>query len=81
MNLKLKTKLLRAKSILNKTSDTSYGYSQLEKEFGISNVQGDEDARDLLDAYNQLINDLKSVIINYEAENETENEKLHTNTK
>jgi len=73
VNLKLKTKLLRAKSILNKTSDTSYGYSQLEKEYGISSIQNDGDALDLLNAYNQLINDLKSTIINYESETEDEN--------
>jgi len=70
MNLKLKAKLLRAKSILNKTSDSSYAYSQLEKEYGVSRIQDDETAVDLLSAYNQIIDDLKQTFINYETENE-----------
>ena len=70
MNLKLKSELLRAKSILNKTSDTSYAYSQLEKEFGVSHIQDDETAKELLSAYNQLIQDLKQAIISYKSENE-----------
>ena len=70
MNLKLKAKLLRAKSILNKTSDCSYAYSQLEKEYGVSRIQDDETAVDLLSAYNQIIDDLKQTFINYETENE-----------
>ena len=70
MNLKLKAKLLRAKSILNKTSDSSYAYSQLEKEFGVSRIQDDETAIELLSAYNQIIEDLRQVVIGYETENE-----------
>ena len=75
MNLKLKSKLLRAKSILNKTSDTSYAYSQLEKEFGVSHIQDDKTAIELLFAYNQLIQDLKQIVISYETETESENGK------
>ena len=70
MNLKLKARLLRAKSILNQISDISYSYSQLEKEFGVSRVQGEESVKELLDAYNQLIQNLRQVIINYEAEDD-----------
>jgi len=72
MNLKLKARLLRAKSILNQISDISYSYSQLEKEFGVSRVQGEKNIKELLDAYNQLIENLRQVITNYETENEKE---------
>jgi len=72
MKLKLKAELLRAKSILNKVSDTSYAYSQLEKDFGVTNVQDSEMAKELLDAYNQLIQDLKQTVTVYKSENEKE---------
>ena len=72
MNLKLKARLLRAKSILNQISDISYSYSQLEKEFGVSRVQGEKNIKELLDVYNQLIENLRQVITNYETENEKE---------
>jgi len=72
MKLKLKAELLRAKSILNKVSDTSYAYSQLEKDFGVTNVQDSKMAKELLHAYNQLIEDLKQSIISYKPEYEEE---------
>jgi len=76
MKLKLKAELLRAKSILNKVSDTSYAYSQLEKDFGVTNVQESETAKELLHAYNQLIEDLKQSIVSYKPEyEEKENKK------
>jgi len=70
MNLKLKARLLRAKSVLNRVADISFSYSQLEKEYRTSQIEDVEMAKELLETYNQLIKDLSAVIKLYEAENE-----------
>jgi hypothetical protein len=70
MKIKLKKNLFRAKSVLNKVSDTSYTYSQLERDFRPNDITDEKIAKQVLEAYNELINDLKLVINNYEPENE-----------
>jgi len=66
MNLELRSKLLRAKSLLNKLSDTSYAYSNISKDYPFTNVSTDKEAEKLLAVYQQLIDDVVSSAKNYE---------------
>ena len=66
MNLELQSKLLRAKSFLNKLSDTSYGYANISKEHPFSNISSDKEGRQLLAVYEQMIADIIFFIKNYE---------------
>jgi hypothetical protein len=61
MSIELHTKLLKLKAILNKINDTSYGYSQLSKQFPYSTAKTDEELEKIIIAYDGLILDL----INY----------------
>jgi len=66
MNLELQSKLLRAKSFLNKLSDTSYGYANISKEYPFSKVSSDKEGKQLLEIYEQMIADIVAYVKNYE---------------
>ena len=66
MNLELRSKLLRAKTFLNKLSDISYSYSNISKEYPFSNVSSNKEAEQLLKVYQQMVADAISFIKNYE---------------
>lgn len=65
MKLETETKLLRLNSILNKVSDTSYAYGTLRKKYHIANID-EEQASGLINAYEQLLSDVKNSLSNYE---------------
>ena len=58
MNIKLKAKALRLKSILNKINDCSYAYDQINRQMPLSRATTDEELQDLILTYEQLIIDL-----------------------
>jgi len=58
MNIKLKAKALRLKSILNKINDCSYAYDQINRQLPLSQVNNDDDLLALISTYEQLIIDL-----------------------
>jgi len=62
MNIKLKAKALRLKSILNKINDCSYAYDQINRQMPLSAARTDEELRDLIITYEDLIRDLISFL-------------------
>ena len=62
MNLKLKAKALRLKSILNKINDCSFAYDQINRQKPLSQAGSDEELQELISIYEQLILDLVSFL-------------------
>jgi len=58
MNIKLKAKALRLKSILNKVNDCSYAYDQINRQMPLSTAQTNEELQTLISTYEQLVIDL-----------------------
>ena len=58
MNIKLKAKALRLKSILNKINDCSYAFDQINRQMPLSRANTEKDIQELIHTYEQLIVDL-----------------------
>ena len=67
MDIELQTKLLKLKGLLNQISHISYTYSQLGKNFSMDRLD-DERATTLLKSYNDLLLQVKAIILNYDNE-------------
>ena len=74
MNIETQTKLLRLKSLLNKISDASYAYGMLSKRHPIEALDDEQQGKELMKAYQSIIDDLKSYFLNHEQRTE-----LHRN--
>jgi hypothetical protein len=65
MDIELQSKLLRLKGILNSVSHVSFSYSRIEKEHPMMGLNN-EQAKNIIKAYEQLLFDLKNLIMNNE---------------
>ena len=68
MDIELQTKLLKLKGYLNEINHISYTYSQLGKSYPM-HTMNNELARKLSIAYIDLLEQVKSLILNYEDSN------------
>lgn len=69
MNIELQAKLLKLKGFLNEINHVSYSYSQMGRNYPM-NTMSDEKAKQLVKIYESLLNQVKSLILNYEKEDE-----------
>lgn len=65
MNIELQAKLLKLKGYLNKVNHISYTYSQIGRNSPMDNMS-DEKAKQLICIYEDLLSDVKNLILNYE---------------
>jgi len=65
MNIELQSKLFKLRTILNRISDVSYAYKTLYNKYRINEIS-EEQARQLIKAYEDLISEVKSSIQNTE---------------
>jgi hypothetical protein len=65
MNIELQSKLFKLRTILNRISDVSYAYKTLYNKYRINEIS-EEQAHQLIKAYEDLINQVKSSIQNTE---------------
>lgn len=70
MNVELQAKLLRLKGFLNEINHISYSYSKIGKETPFDNLDN-EKANQLVEIYENLLNQVKGLILNYENPNNT----------
>ncbi len=64
MDIELQSKLLKLKGYLNEINHISYTYAQLGRSFPM-NTLSSEDAKKLVIAYNDLLKQVTSLIMNY----------------
>lgn len=69
MDIELQAKLLRLKGFLNEINHISYSYSQMGRNYPM-NTMSNEKADQLVNIYENLLDQVKSLILNYEKENE-----------
>jgi|YNPBryulayer2012_1023412.scaffolds.fasta_scaffold49571_2 hypothetical protein len=65
MKIELQSKLFKLRTILNRISDVSYAYKTLYNKYRINEIS-EEQARQLIKAYEDLISEVKSSIQNTE---------------
>lgn len=65
MNIKLQSQYLRTRSLLNKISDISFAYSSLNRQHPTESLT-DEETKELITAYDQLLKDAKLFIDSYD---------------
>lgn len=65
MNIELQSKLFKLRSILNSISDASYAYKVLYNKYRINEIT-EEQAKQLIEAYENLIKQVKNSIQNIE---------------
>jgi len=65
MKIELQTKLLKLKGILNDISHASFSYSQLSRQYQLHTLD-DEQAGKVIKAYEDIISDVKNLIMNNE---------------
>ncbi len=68
MNIELQSKIFKLRSILNSISDASYAYKTLYNKYRLDSLT-DEQAKQLVRAYEELIKQVKNSIQNTEYEN------------
>ena len=69
MDIELQAKLLKLKGFLNEINHISYSYSQMGRNYPM-NSMSDDKAKQLVKIYENLLDQVKSLILNYEKENE-----------
>ncbi len=74
MNIELQTKLFQLRSILNSISDASYAYKTLYNKYRLNEIT-EEQAKQLIKAYEKLIQQVKNSIQNVEYENQNSSNK------
>lgn len=65
MDIELQSKLLKLKGYLNEINHISYTYAQLGRSFPMNTLCA-EDAKKLITTYTELMDQVKSLIMNYE---------------
>lgn len=65
MDIELQSKLLKLKGFLNEINHVSYSYSQMGRNYPM-NSMNNEKAKKMIIAYEDLIKQVKSLILNYE---------------
>jgi hypothetical protein len=70
MDIELQTKLLKLKGYLNEVNHISYTYAQLGRSFPM-NTLSESQAKQLVKAYIDLLDQVKNLIMNYENPNNT----------
>lgn len=65
MDIELQSKLLKLKGYLNEINHISYTYAQLGRSFPMNTLSA-EDAKKLIATYTELMDQVKSLIMNYE---------------
>ena len=65
MDIELQSKLLKLKGFLNEINHISYSYSQLGRNYPM-NTMSDDKAKQIIKIYEGLLNQVKSLILNYE---------------
>lgn len=65
MDIELQSKLLKLKGYLNEINHISYTYAQLGRSFPMNTLSAD-DAKKLITTYTELMDQVKSLIMNYE---------------
>ncbi len=65
MDIKLQAKLLKFKGFLNEINHISYTYSQFGKNNSMNDLSN-EKAEQLIEVYRDLLDQVKSLILNYE---------------
>ena len=65
MNIELQSKLFKLRTILNRISDISYAYKTLYNKYRINEIS-EEQAHQLIKAYEDLISQVKNSIQNTE---------------
>lgn len=66
MNIQLETKLFKLRNVLNTISDISYAYKVLYNKYRLSDIKTDEQVKELIKAYEDLIAQVKNSILNTE---------------
>jgi len=69
MNIELQAKLLKLKGFLNEINHISYSYSKLGKNTSFDELDNIK-ANQLIEIYNNLLNQVKVLILNYESTNQ-----------
>jgi len=67
MDIELQAKLLKLKGFLNKINHVSYSYSQMGRNYPM-NSMSDDKAKKLIKIYEDLLKQVKNLILNYEKE-------------
>lgn len=70
MKIELQTRLLKLKGILNDISHASFSYAQISKQYPMHNLD-DEKAKQIILAYENIISDVKSLIMKNENKDRT----------
>lgn len=65
MNIELQAKLLKLKGSLNEINHISYSYSQIGRNYSM-NTMSDDKAKQLIKIYENLLDQVKNLILNYE---------------
>lgn len=68
MDIELQAKLLKLKGFLNEINHISYTYSQMGRNYPMSSMSDDK-AKQLIKIYNDLLKQVKSLILNYDNQN------------
>ncbi len=68
MDIELQAKLLKLKGFLNEINHISYSYSQMGRNYPM-NSMSDDKAKQLVKIYENLLDQVKSLILNYEKGN------------
>lgn len=70
MDIELQAKLLKLKGFLNEINHVSYTYSQLGRNYSM-NEMSDAKAKQLIKIYEELLEQVKTLILNYGKQNTT----------
>lgn len=68
MDIELQAKLLKLKGFLNEINHISYSYSQMGRNYSM-NGMSNEKAKQLVKIYENLLDQVSSLILNYERGN------------
>ena len=68
MDIELQAKLLKLKGFLNEINHISYSYSQMGRNYPM-NSMSDDKAKQLVKIYENLLDQVNSLILNYEKGN------------
>ena len=68
MDIELQAKLLKLKGFLNEINHISYTYSQMGRNYPM-NSMSDAKAKQLIKIYDDLLKQVKSLILNYDNQN------------
>ena len=70
MDIELQAKLLKLKGYLNEINHISYTYSQIGRNYPMNNID-DKQAKQLITVYEDLLSQVRSLILNHDKKNST----------